>query len=140
MQDSVGKSNKELIAKLDRLQAELQQEQQLRYRLEEELAELKNRPPPITPRQPAPAPSHNVPKQEEPLKKQPPSIQPSRSPSPTKSRHANPGPTEEIYLPEYCPLTLKLVQTNPTHLQKFKQIALTLFEKDLDEIGISLVS
>lgn len=39
---------------------------------------------------------------------------------------------------EYCPLTKKELEHNPTHLDKFKKFALDSFEKELDEFGIDL--
>ncbi len=107
----------------------LQQERQLKNQYEIELADLRNRPPPVTPRQ-----------QPQPV---------DRSPSPPKSaitKQTNPpvtnrniDPTVAIYLPETCPLTLNAVQANRNHLDKFKDYAVQLFERELDEMGIDIV-
>jgi hypothetical protein len=107
----------------------LQQERQLKNQYEIELADLRNRPPPVTPRQ------------------QPQLV--DRSPSPPKSaitKQTNPpvtnrniDPTVAIYLPETCPLTLNAVQANRNHLDKFKDYAVQLFERELDEMGIDIV-
>ena len=105
----------------------LHQEQQLRNQYEIELADLRNRPPPVTPRQPqqptdrSPSPPKNPPKQIEPLS------------------NRNIDPAVAIYLPEYCPLTMTAVQSNRNHLDKFKDYAIQLFEKELDEMGIDIV-
>jgi hypothetical protein len=42
----------------------------------------------------------------------------------------------EIYLPEYCPMTLQAVKQNAGHLGQFKKSALGLFDNDMDELGI----
>ncbi len=106
-------------------------EQTQRAELEKELAELKNRPPPITPRgqqQPHPPQPQQI--KDEPKQKG------SSSKQQQQSQQKN--NTIEIYLPEYCPMTFKAVQTNPNHLTKFKQSAREIYENDLDEFGIDL--
>lgn len=102
----------------------MQQEQKLKYEYEVELAELRNRPPPVTPRQ-----------QNPPI---------TRSPSPPKqqttpNKSAPQHSLNEIYLGEYCPLTLKAVQANRNHLDKYREYAIQLFEKELDDMGIDPV-
>ena len=65
------------------------------------------------------------------------------SPTPKISNAVPERPTNfigEIYLPEYCPLTLKAVQANKNHLDKFRDYAAQLFDKELDEMGINAVS
>ena len=88
---------------------------------------MRNRPPPVTPRQQFNGSIDN------------------RSPSPkgmskqTVPKQNNAPQNVDIYLPEYCPLTLKEVQVNRNHLDKFKDYALQLFEKELDDMGINIV-
>lgn len=40
------------------------------------------------------------------------------------------------YLPDYCPLTYKAVQSNPNTLLKFKEAAVKYFNEELDQLGI----
>lgn len=128
MENAANKTDNELVIRNQELIQNLEEEKQLRYQLERELAELKNRPPPVTPRQP-----------------QAPNVI-TRTPSPTKVK-AEPitsqrpiSNTDDIYLPEYCPLTLRAVQNNPNHLNKYREYAMQLFEKELDEMGIDMVN
>jgi hypothetical protein len=89
---------------------------------------LRNKPPPVTPRQQqasidrSPSPPKNISKSNDP---------------PVPNRNID--PTVAIYLPEYCPLTMAAVQNNRNHLVKFKDYAVQLFEKELDEMGIDIV-
>lgn len=104
--------------RIQQLQDEVHFEKQLRQKLE---SDLKNRPPTITPRQQgnqvlAPVPSNKLP------------IQPNK---PAKKSF-------EIYLSQYCPLTLKRVQSDPSHLGIFKKNALEAYEKELDDLGINI--
>ena len=123
----------------------------MRYEYEKELAELKNRPPPITPRnQPSnnqlsrsPSPQKQDNKyqkqQEQDTNKQHSKIQQqtlSQQPPPTGPSFFN----EDIYLPEYCPLTLRAVQKNPNTLKKFREAAIKEFNEELDSIGITPVN
>jgi hypothetical protein len=148
MQNSIGKNEKELTARITELQdvtyrffrfslflnklrfcskKHLQNELIIKRQYEEQLAELRNRPPPITPRQ-----------QQNTTGK-------SRSPSPIKHKEQHEKttkpiiPNDLIYLSEYCPLTLAAVSKNPNHLQIYKDYVLELFEKELDELGIDIV-
>ena len=89
---------------------------------------MRNRPPPVTPRQQqtpidrSPSPPKNIPKSNDP---------------PVSNRNLD--PTVAIYLPEYSPLTIAAVQNNRNHLDKFKDYAVQLFEKELDDMGIDIV-
>ena len=102
----------------------MQQEQKLKYEYEVELAELRNRPPPVTPRQ-----------QNPPITRSPSPPKQQTIPNKSSPQHA----LNEIYLGEYCPLTLKAVQANRNHLDKYREYAIQLFEKELDEMGIDPV-
>ncbi|RMZ97391.1 zinc finger DZIP1L-like isoform X1 [Brachionus plicatilis] len=118
LKNTIGKSDNELQTRIQQIQDELQFEQQLRQKLE---SDLKNRPPTVTPRQqpnqvPAPVPSKKLPTQ------------------PVK----NMSKSVEIYLPQYCPITLRKVQSNPSYLDSFKKSALEAFEKELDDLGINV--
>lgn len=58
--------------------------------------------------------------------------------------HSNPYQNNQsnidIYLPEYCRLTLKAVQKNPNLLLKFKEAAIKYFNEELDQLGIDPVN
>ncbi|CAF0924834.1 unnamed protein product [Brachionus calyciflorus] len=125
MENSIGKSDNELRARINELQNELQLEIQMRQKIE---SELKNRPPSVTPRQQGTTSASQI------ITHIPQPIQTDKLPSqPLKSQ-----PKSSIYLPDYCPLTLKELNSNPLHLDKFKKLAISLFEKELDEFGISI--
>jgi hypothetical protein len=113
---------------------QLHEEQKQRYTSEKELAELKNRPPPVTPRQ----------QQQQQLAVPPAQQSSSRTPSPSKphqiENHQVLIPNSEIYLPEYCRLTLKAVQKNPNVLVRYKEAAIKYFNEELDQLGIDPVN
>jgi hypothetical protein len=125
LQKSIGKNENELASRLEELRSQLQEEEQLRFALEQELNELRKQPPKVTPRKPVDTPRSPSP-QAVPRIAQPPPPQPSQ-------------PLDLIYLPEYCPLTLKAVQTNPRHLDNFRKYAEKMLEENLDEVGIDKV-
>ncbi len=179
MQGTIGRSENELTITISELQAvshcliffynifekifrlnksllfkQLQNEVELRYQVERELADLKNRsgPPPVTPRggsmqrSPSPPKMTNEVHQQKKSKKQQQKEQQiqgqtqgrDRAQQKTQSsrqQHLDKS-TGEIYLPEYCPMTLQAVKKNANHLVQFKKSALGLFENDLDELGI----
>lgn len=107
---------------LIKINKELQEEQQQRKKLEQELAEWRKQPPKVTPRTTATPRSPSPP-------------QPPPRPLPP----APPG-SDLIYLPDYCPLTLRAVQENPSHLVNFRRYAEKMLEENLDEVGIDKVS
>ena len=106
------------------------------------MADLKSRPPPVTPRQ-APARPASPPQRQKPHK-------PAEEKSKVKrnqaaetlidSVHASAQLShDDIYLPEYCPLTLKAFQKNPNVLAKYKEAAVKYFNDELDNMGIDPV-
>lgn len=86
-----------------------------RNKLDHELAELRRQPPKVTPRKL------------------------TETPLPSSSPRESPVRKNLIYLPEYCPLTLKAVQANPNHLDSYRKYAQKMLEENLDEIGIDKV-
>jgi hypothetical protein len=105
-------------------------EKMIRDQFEKELNELKNRPPPITPRQqgqlsrsPSPLPKNQ---QKQNLNK-------NNNNNNNNSINSN---MLEIYLPEYCPLTLRAVQRNRNILSEIKIEAIEDINEEFDEFGI----
>ena len=123
---------------------QLDEEKRIRSQNEAELADLKSRPPPVTPRQQqAPARPASPPQRPKPHK-------PADDKSKVKknqaadtlldSVHASTQLShDDIYLPEYCPLTLKAFQKNPNVLIKYKEAAVKYFNDELDNMGIDPV-
>jgi len=135
-----------------KLTQELQEEQKLRNACEHELAELKNRPPPVTPRHQQQAPDiptgnrsvSPVKPAEKPQKPERPAEKPQPKPADVilagavAARPQKPEHNEllDTYLPDYCPLTAKAVQKNPDLLTRFKAAAVKYFNEELDQLGI----
>jgi hypothetical protein len=116
---------------------------ELRYQVEKELADLKNRsgPPPVTPRggsmqrSPSPPKMPAETKKKAQQQKQPRQQEQQQRSRPQQKTQADKS-SGEIYLPEYCPMTLQAVKQNLNHLEQFKRSAIGFFENDLDELGI----
>lgn len=96
--------------------------------------ELKNRPPLITPRNSTIGAL--IPSIPGPVKSTSP--QPAQPTKPTQPVQSSLPQKVDIYLEDFCPLTQKELETNPKHLDKFRRLAIDLFEKELDEFGIEL--
>src|ERR1700722_2737642 len=92
-----------------------------RKKLQDELAQLRNQPPPIIDRK-SPAPP-TIPRS-------------GRSPVPPSPVPVQPRPvrpTTEIFLPQHCPSLIRKTNENPTYIAKYRDEAKKTYVQELED-------